>query len=187
MDTRLEIVQVAITLLQERGSRGWSYQDISQQIGIKKASIHYYFPSKKNLIEEALKQYIYSIHSRLEGIKSREPKSEGRILDFLSLYQEAYDQQHRLCLCVMMTSEVELVSDRVKVLLLEFYDNMLHLLEDFIEEGIAKGEFKKQIQSVECANFILNSLQGLLLRGHLEHKKEAFQAISTQILTLLRE
>lgn len=48
-DTRHLILDVAEELLLTRGYVAFSYQDIAARIGIRKASIHYHFPSKADL------------------------------------------------------------------------------------------------------------------------------------------
>ena len=48
-DTRQRILDVAEQLLLERGYAGFSYQDIADAVGIRKASIHHHFPAKEDL------------------------------------------------------------------------------------------------------------------------------------------
>ncbi|WP_257998927.1 TetR/AcrR family transcriptional regulator [Fischerella thermalis] len=45
-DTRTQILDTAQDLIQRVGVNAMSYQDISEAVGIRKASIHYHFPSK---------------------------------------------------------------------------------------------------------------------------------------------
>ena len=45
-DTAEQILDLAETLIQTRGYSAFSYQDIADSLGIRKASIHYHFPSK---------------------------------------------------------------------------------------------------------------------------------------------
>jgi len=47
-------VDLAEALIQSRGYSAFSYQDISDRLGIRKASIHYHFPSKTDLGVAAL-------------------------------------------------------------------------------------------------------------------------------------
>ena len=47
--TAEDILDRAEALIQTRGYSAFSYQDISDTLGIRKASIHYHFPSKTDL------------------------------------------------------------------------------------------------------------------------------------------
>ena len=55
MNTKDKILILAIDLIKSKGD-GWSYEDISAQIGIRKASIHYHFRTKDELILAATKK-----------------------------------------------------------------------------------------------------------------------------------
>ena len=56
-DTQDQILDSAERLIQSQGYSAISYQDISNQVGIRKASIHYYFPSKGDLAAAVVKRY----------------------------------------------------------------------------------------------------------------------------------
>ena len=51
------ILDIAQTLAQTRGYNAFSYRDISEVIGIKTSSIHYYFPTKGDLGEALVRRY----------------------------------------------------------------------------------------------------------------------------------
>ncbi|UNJ81434.1 TetR/AcrR family transcriptional regulator [Metabacillus dongyingensis] len=44
-----QIIDLAIKLVQKKGYVGFSYDDISKQLGVTKASIHYHFEKKEDL------------------------------------------------------------------------------------------------------------------------------------------
>ncbi|WP_438876632.1 TetR/AcrR family transcriptional regulator, partial [Bacillus cereus group sp. BC7] len=54
---REQILDHAITLMMLRGYNGFSYRDLSDLVGVKTSSIHYYFPSKDDLVLEAVSVY----------------------------------------------------------------------------------------------------------------------------------
>jgi len=50
-DTKEKLLEIASSLIRQKGINGMSYQHLSDKIGIRKASIHYHFPKKDDLIE----------------------------------------------------------------------------------------------------------------------------------------
>jgi TetR/AcrR family transcriptional repressor of nem operon len=48
--TEDEIIRCARTWLVDGGYNGFSHADIAEAIGIRKASIHYHFPTKVDLV-----------------------------------------------------------------------------------------------------------------------------------------
>jgi len=49
MSTYDSLLDLADTLIQENGFQGFSYADLAAGLGIRKASIHYHFPTKTEL------------------------------------------------------------------------------------------------------------------------------------------
>jgi TetR/AcrR family transcriptional repressor of nem operon len=49
-DTRTQIIDRARELMMQHGFNGFSYRDISTELGVKNAAIHYHFPSKTDLV-----------------------------------------------------------------------------------------------------------------------------------------
>ena len=52
-----EILEVGQELIQTVGYDGFSYRDIADRVGIKSASIHYYYPAKTDLACAAARKY----------------------------------------------------------------------------------------------------------------------------------
>ena len=57
-----QILLVAESLIQSRGYNAFSYKDISEIIGIKTSSIHYYFPTKADLGKQVVIQHIEKLY-----------------------------------------------------------------------------------------------------------------------------
>ena len=49
ISTYNQILELANKYIQKVGFNAFSYSDLANEIGIKKASIHYHFPSKTDL------------------------------------------------------------------------------------------------------------------------------------------
>jgi TetR/AcrR family transcriptional repressor of nem operon len=56
--TREKILELGEDLLLTKGYNAFSYQDISKELGIKNAAVHYYFPAKENLVTSIVKNNI---------------------------------------------------------------------------------------------------------------------------------
>ncbi|HKI87734.1 MAG TPA: TetR/AcrR family transcriptional regulator, partial [Draconibacterium sp.] len=69
--TREKILELGENLIRTRGYNAFSYQDISSELGIKNAAIHYYFPSKKNLGTSIVKTNIQRFEEMIDNMQSR--------------------------------------------------------------------------------------------------------------------
>src|SRR6185295_2042375 len=67
-ETAEQILDLAETLIQTRGYSAFSYQDIADSLGIRKASIHYHFPSKTDLGIAVVDRYVARFGGALAAI-----------------------------------------------------------------------------------------------------------------------
>jgi TetR/AcrR family transcriptional repressor of nem operon len=67
--TKAEIIDAARRLLQLRGCNGFSVRDVSDEVGITTASLHYHFPTKGGLIAEVLSQDRAKMNERMAAIE----------------------------------------------------------------------------------------------------------------------
>ncbi len=67
-DTKTLILDVAQELIQRLGVNCMSYQDISNSVGISKASIHTHFPRKDDLLAALLDRYSDRFLRMVDGI-----------------------------------------------------------------------------------------------------------------------
>ena len=70
---REQILDHAITLMMLRGYNGFSYRDLSELVGVKTSSIHYYYPSKDDLVLEAVHAYTQEVQSAVQTIDAAQP------------------------------------------------------------------------------------------------------------------
>nr|WP_180166612.1 TetR/AcrR family transcriptional regulator [Stenotrophomonas sp. SbOxS2]NYT99465.1 TetR/AcrR family transcriptional regulator [Stenotrophomonas sp. SbOxS2] len=84
--TRAQIVGAARQLIQTRSYLGFSFQDLADQVGIRKASLYHHFPTKEALGIEVLREV---------GQSFREWAAEPRAADV------ALDAYFRMCRQVM--------------------------------------------------------------------------------------
>ena len=55
--TRSRILQIALTLMSQRGVDGTSMRDLAGAAGLNVASLYHYFPSKRDLLEAVLVEH----------------------------------------------------------------------------------------------------------------------------------
>src|SRR5258706_9278478 len=86
-DTAEQILDLAGLLIKTRGYSAFSYQDIADSLGIRKASIHYHFPSKADLGIAVVDRYVARFGAALVAIAEDRSQTSMAMLDF---YVEPY-------------------------------------------------------------------------------------------------
>ena len=82
--TRQRILEIALSLMSQRGVDGTSMRDLAGAAGLNVASLYHYFPSKRDLLEAVLvEQGIHPIESPLTdgGAAERSPPRSADLLD----------------------------------------------------------------------------------------------------------
>ncbi len=76
---REQLIEHALVLIRRRGFNGFSYRDLAELVGVKTSSIHYYFPSKDDLVLEAVREYSARTYERIRAIDTncRPPNRRG--------------------------------------------------------------------------------------------------------------
>src|SRR5438105_14879648 len=65
-----EIMEAAARVFAERGYHGASTQDIADTLGIRQASLYYYFPSKEAALEQVCLQGVGGFYETAQGVES---------------------------------------------------------------------------------------------------------------------
>ena len=163
-DTAEQILDLAETLIQTRGYSAFSYQDIADSLGIRKASIHYHFASKADLGVAVVDRYIERFGAALVGIADDEKQSSMAMLDFyVQPYLQFASTPDRVCLSGALAGEMMALPPEVRQRVDHFFRTHQVWLTKILKRGVARGEFKLAAPAPKVARFVFGALQGALL------------------------
>lgn len=180
-DTAQRILDVSQQLLQMRGYNAFSYADISEMIGIRKASIHYHFPSKSDLAKALVLRY-RSTFSNLRSQIDRETDNALRKLErFANLYLEGL-RNGCVCLCGMLAEDFTTLPLEVREEVKAFFNDNEAWLIKVLVEGSQAGIIHHQGTIEVEAQLLLTSLQGAQLIARSYDDANRFQLIAQRLL-----
>ncbi len=163
-DTAEQILDLAETLIQTRGYNAFSYQDIADSLGIRKASIHYHFASKAELGVAVVDRYIERFGAALVSIAEDEKQSSLAMLDFyVQPYLQFASTPDRVCLSGALAGEMMALPPEVRARVDHFFRTHQVWLTKILKRGVARGEFRLAAPAPKVARFIFGALQGALL------------------------
>ncbi|MBA3805921.1 MAG: TetR/AcrR family transcriptional regulator, partial [Acidobacteria bacterium] len=119
--TAERIMDAAQRMVQTRGYNAFSYADISALVGIRKASIHYYFPSKKDLGKELVARYRAGFRDKLDQMDNKTDDSRRKLKAYAQLYLDALRDEDRMCLCGMLASDIATLPEEVRREVVDFF------------------------------------------------------------------
>ena len=163
-ETAEQILDLAETLIQTRGYSAFSYQDVADSLGIRKASIHYHFASKAELGVAVVDRYIERFGAALVAIAGDDKQSSMAMLDFyVQPYLQFASTPDRVCLSGALAGEMLALPPEVRARVDHFFKTHQVWLTKILKRGVSRGEFTLAAPAPKVARFVFGALQGALL------------------------
>ncbi len=105
LDTRETIMQTARAAVQAHGYNALSFREIAKDVGVKSASVHYYFPTKGDLAVALAGRYADEAEAYLEQLLESAREHDRMMADYVAVFRAALEQDNRMCLCGMLAAE----------------------------------------------------------------------------------
>ncbi len=179
------IIDVAQELVQSRGFNAFSYRDLAEQILIRTASIHYYFPKKDDLGRALIQRYRSDFEGAIRNIDCTERSPKDRLSAYLKMFLDLSKGGARLCLFAVFSAELPTLSETVQEEIKIFYEKNVGWINEVIAEGRLSGSFSFPGESRDVASAIFSFLEGEMLVRRVFQAKEPFPEIPSAIRILL--
>ncbi|MBV7333650.1 TetR/AcrR family transcriptional regulator [Chloroflexi bacterium TSY] len=175
-DTRQSIMHHAEQLVRTRGANGFSYADLATKLGIRKASVHYHFPSKNDLLQNLIQSYEARFMQAL-GELAELSDSKEKMDGFVELYRQGLTTD-QLCLCGMLTLDSSALTRSMQQDLHRFFQGIEIWLTGLFEEGHIVEEWSLSGSPESEAKAFLALVQGAqLIARNAEKEVEKFDTI----------
>ena len=187
-NTRTKILDTAQTLIQTVGFNVMSYADISKAVGIRKASIHYYFPSKDDLLVALLERYSSYFLKLVDTILASASSAEVKLRRYCGLFEATLSsgEQDKACLCGMLGAEVKTLDSPLSEQIAQFYQDNETRLTQLLSEGIETDVFKFPGETKVMAQLIFSLLEGELLIARTKGGVPHFRGVVEQLIELVK-
>ncbi|MBD8235911.1 TetR/AcrR family transcriptional regulator [Pseudomonas fluorescens] len=159
MSTRSELLTIAELLLRTKGYAAFSYADLADEIGIKKASIHHHFPTKEGLGIAVIDSYLFRFVKSLELINEESSDTIARLREFSKLFIDS-SKNGMLPLCGALAAELSALPDSLKGLTRRFFEIHIAWLENNLALGQSEKVIKADLNPRTVSRAILSVLEG---------------------------
>jgi TetR/AcrR family transcriptional regulator, transcriptional repressor for nem operon len=155
--TREKIMELGENLIRTKGYNAFSYQDISSELGIKNAAIHYYFPSKENLGTSIVKTNIQRFEEMVDNMHSRGFDEWQQLETFIKIYIKSH-REHKLCIMGSLGPDFDTLNLTTQTELVRMTEMILKWLSELLASGKEKKLFEFKQEPPNKALLILSSL-----------------------------
>ncbi len=91
--TRELLLKEAEALMRTRGYAAFSYADLSERIGIRKASIHHHFPTKEDLGNALIDSYLVKFEDALADVLAKDRRSATRLSRYAEFFVDSISRR----------------------------------------------------------------------------------------------
>ena len=158
-----QIVKATVECITKFGYHNFSMQDVAKAAGVSKGIIHYYFLNKDDLMMSVLSKVAGDIEAVLQEDMLDSDSPEKRLTVFMNIVFNVV-KKNREYYQVNMDFWTQInQKDKVRKVIASHYGKFGETAQNVIDEGIAKGDFKK-VNSSEYAAYIIAVIDGLSLQ-----------------------
>ena len=183
-DTKEEILRLGKQLIQSLGFNAFSYADISKELNIKNAAVHYHFPGKQDLLSGLLDDYLKHYKELGEQLKRLKISSIKKLEKFIDPYTQLVDNG---CICIIgsVATDYNTLPKAVQFKIVELITLVLGLVEQTLKEGKNKNELSFTESARTQALLVMTNLAAGAQLARITGKKD-FDAIKKAVIKQLK-
>ena len=177
-DTRTAILDQAEKLIRSRSFNAFSYQDVAEGVGIRKASIHYYFPSKEDLGVALVERFRRHAVTWASALVERKASPLEKLDAYLDMQAQNLGKDGLICPQGVLGAEFNALPERVQEAYVEFLEQVQAWLTSLLLKGQTQGVIRDDTPPEDQAAFIQSAIQGALQLARASGKQQRFHAVA---------
>jgi len=186
ISTSDQILDVAQSLIVAGGYNGFSYADIADAVGIRKASIHHHFPTKAELVAALVDRYREQIGLGLKALQAQSPAPAEQLRSYVSFWQACIqDATLPVCVCAMLAGEMPMLPDEVATRVRAHFHDLAGWLTSVLQAGAEQRVFRLDKQPEAEAQMLMASVHGAMLSARAFDDPAMFAAIVMPLIAKL--
>lgn len=182
----LVILDVAQDLVQRGGYNAFSYHDLADAIGIKTASIHYYFPTKGDLGKALMKRYTDTVREQLSAIDAQTQDAARKLKLCAEMFAGSLClDSGQLCMGCMLASDLVTLPNDVQDEVRAFFADLERWVSSVMREGRVAGTLAYAGTPDKVARAFVAMLQGALIVARtLDEARQPLETAAWFIATI---
>src|ERR1700742_3277525 len=178
-ETAERILDAANSLLIDRGYSAFSYADIAETVKIRKASIHYHFPTKAGLVVAVLKRHRGRIFDGINALDEQVENPLLRIKNYFK-YWEGCIEGRTLSFCIgaLLGAEMPSLPEEVQAEVRLHFSMLTEWFERTLKAGARSRTVQLQGTVATEAQRLIAVLHGAMLSARATNSSDVFRSLS---------
>ena len=181
-----DILACARSLIVAGGYNGFSYADIADVVGIRKASIHHHFPSKVDLVRTLVARYREEAEAGLANLELQvsDPLEQLRLY---AGYWEACiaDASAPFCICALLAGQLPVLPEEVGLEVRAHFRSLSAWLTSVLERGARHGQLQLMSTPRAEAEAFMATVHGAMLSARAYGDPKIFGVVTSPLLERL--
>src|ERR1700712_3553428 len=181
-----EIIRCARSLIVGGGYNGFSYADIAEVVGIRKASIHHHFPTKLDLVRTLLERYDEEFRAGLDATERSFPDPMDQLRAYVGFWESCIDDPTTaFCICALLASEIPLLPKELTQLVRNHFSTLSAWVASALERGADDGSIVLTSSATSEAEAFMATVHGAMLSARAYGDSKVFGVITQTVMERL--
>lgn len=181
-----EILACTRSLILSGGYNGFSYADISDVVGIRKASVHHHFASKVDLVRTLVSRYRDEAEAGFAALGRQVADPLEELRAYTGYWERCIgDGSAPFCICALLASELPALPEEVAREVRAFFQTLSAWLKSVFERGEKQGRLHLANSPSTEAEMFIATTYGAMLSARAYGDPKVFAAIMTPLLERL--
>lgn len=183
-DTKTALLESAQDLIQRVGVNAMSYNDLSNTVGIRKASIHYHFPKKDDLIEALLVRCGDVYVDAYRAVARSDASIPEKLEAVVGIFEDSL-KKGKICTVGMLSVESVTLNEDSQKVLEATIGRCVAMIESIFIQGVADGVFPQTMNTHSAAYAFHDFLFGTQIVARSLKDTEHFRRGAAMYLDML--
>lgn len=181
-----DILTCARSLIIAGGYNGFSYADIAEVVGIRKASIHHHFPSKVDLVRTLVARYREEAEAGMENIELHVSDALEQLRFYVGYWEACIaDASAPICVCALLASQLPVLPEEVAMEVREHFRYLSTWLTSVLDRGSRLGQLQLRSTPHAEAEAFMATVHGAMLSGRAYGDPNMFSFVTGPLLERL--
>ena len=175
-----QILASARNFIVSGGYNGFSYADIAEVVGIRKASIHHHFPSKVDLVRTLVARHRERTEAGMADLESKFPDPLALLQTYAGYWAKCIeDASVPFCVCALLASELPALPPEIAVEVRAYFRFLSSWLTKVMQRGAEQGVLKFTGSAELEAETFMAIVHGAMLSARAYGNPAIFDTILT--------
>jgi len=189
-EIRKKLLEVGVSMFLDQGYHGTGIQEVVNKAGIPKGSFYNYFNSKEDFGSKTVIYFSDQFKEFLNIIVEDSEKDAYRAInrffnDFIDTFEKKNSKEG--CLIGNFAAEISDTSELNRETMAKCMNEWKDILGVIISRAQEQGKIRNDIKALELADFLLNSIEGSVLRMKLQTNTKPLKQLKKMFLKYIKK